>query len=204
MKRFAVDVVLVPPNYVIDLAIEYNRILLKEHPTNIVLDKRKRLPHVSMMMGCLSGDKLQEAAMILPTIARKFNYLDLNVKDIRTVNTSSGSSVVSFDISPDQPIIALHEFIVSSFRPLLTNDATPIDLNDDPPIEVSSIDWINSYISNSSLANFWPHITLGFGDYSKDFEPFSFQADRLAICHLGNYCTCTKILAEVSLGNFLR
>jgi hypothetical protein len=203
MKRFAIDVVIIPPNDVINLAIEYNRILLKEHSKNIVLDNRQRLPHVSMAMGCLAGDKLQNATTILNTIARKFNCLDLHVTHIRTVKTSSGDSVVSFDISPDPPVVALHEFIVSSFRPLLTNDATPMDLNDDPPIEVSSIEWINRYIPEYSFENFWPHITLGFGDYSKHFTPFSFQADKLAICHLGNHCTCTKILAEVSLGSLL-
>jgi hypothetical protein len=125
--------------------------------------------------------------------------LALQAPDIKTVNTASGDRVASLDIAHSRELTMLHESIVTAFRPLLTQDVTEEDLNDAPPIDPSSLDWINHYIPDHCFQNFWPHITLGFGVLSDSFQPFSFHASRLAICHLGNYCTCSRVLAELFL-----
>lgn len=200
MKRFAIDIVLIPPDNVIDLAIDFNRTLLHDYPSDRILNRTNRLPHVSLLMGCLAADQLQRAKTILQSVADRHGYLNLQVTNTHTVKTAGGSSL-SLDIDPDSKIVALHESIVSAFSSLLTQDATSKDLNDDPPIEASSIEWINSYISEHSLKGFWPHITIGPGSNIQQFKPFSFQANRLAICHLGNHCTCTKVLEETFLRN---
>lgn len=198
MTRFAIDIVLIPPDNVIDLAIDFNRTLLNDHPSDRILNKTNRLPHVSLLMGCLAADQLQRAKAILQSIADRHDYLNLHVTSIHTVKTAGGN-IVSFEIERDPKIVALHESIVSAFSSLLTQDSTAKDLNDDPPIEQSSIEWINRYISDHSLKGFWPHITLGPGSNIQQFKPFSFQANRLAICHLGNHCTCTEVLGETIL-----
>lgn len=199
MKRFAIDVVILPPENVMGLAIEHNKRLLKTHPVNIVLGRVGRLPHISLAMGCLAIDLLETAKAVLQEMAHRHPPLELHVTNIHTVKNSSGNRIVSFDIDLQPGIAALHKSIVSAFDPLLTNDATAADLNDPPPIEASSLEWINRFIPHSCFENFWPHITLGFGDPPEEFKTFSFQASRLAICHLGNYCTCTTILGEASL-----
>jgi hypothetical protein len=64
--------------------------------------------------------------------------------------------------------------------------------------------WIKSYPEKSSFERFSPHITIGYGeinDYS--FPPqgvlrtMKFAVSRLALCHLGNHCTCRRILASI-------
>lgn len=201
MKRFAIDIVVLPPDPVMDLALEWNQVLHKTRPTNIVLDKIQNLPHISMAMGCLPADQLEHANVLLRSVARAHHALALRVPHIKTVNTASGDRVVSFDIDLSQELIRLHESIVTAFRPLLTQDVTEADINDLPPIDPSSLEWINHYIPDHCFQNFWPHITLGFGVAPGNFQPFSFQASRLAICHLGNYCTCSRILGEFFLAH---
>ncbi len=45
-----------------------------------------------------------------------------------------------------------------------------------------------------------PHITLGYGQAKPPFSfPVAFAAARLALCHLGNHCTCRKVLASCRL-----
>lgn len=199
MKRFAIDVVILPPDPVMDVAIQWNQKLCEAQPGNIVLDRTYRLPHISMAMGCLRADQLEHAYLILQTISGQHHGVELFVPRIKTLRSATGSNVISFDIDVSPELAALHESIVNAFGTLLTQDAVAADVNDIAPIDSAAIDWINRYIPNYCYDNFWPHITLGFGESPNDFQPYSFQASRLAVCHLGNYCTCTKILCETLL-----
>ncbi len=198
MKRLAIDVVLLPPDPVMDMALAWNRTLLKNGSQIIVLDKNHRIPHVSIVMGCLSIENLERAISVLKAVSASHRAMKLDVSRIKTATTASGT-VTSFDIEPSHELLRLHESIVTSFSPLLTQDTTEADLNDLPPIEASALEWINNYIPDHCYNRFWPHITLGFGDSPNNLTPFTFEASRLAICHLGNYCTCTKILTETVL-----
>ena len=199
MKRFAVDIVLLPPDPVMDFAIVWNQMLRKSGPPTIVLDKIQRLPHISLVMGCLNADKLDVARDILQSIASQHPTLELRVPQLKAEETSLGT-VVSLDIEWSRQLADLHKSLVDSFKPLLTQDANEEDVNDPSPIANSSLAWINNYIPQHCYDHFWPHITLGFGEPSEILRPFSFKASRLAICHLGNYCTCTSILWETTLG----
>jgi hypothetical protein len=66
-----------------------------------------------------------------------------------------------------------------------------------PAVNELTLFWINGYFKNSSFENFKPHITTGFGKIDSVVLPIYFNASKLAICHLGNFCTCRKILAFV-------
>ena len=199
MKKIAINVVILPPDPVMDLALEWNRMLCKSQQTNIALGKLQYLPHISIVMGCIRADQLEHANAILESIATQHRALDLKVHNIRTVSTESGNKVITFDILLTQELAVLHESIVDAFRPLLTQDADDDAINDSPPISPGAVDWINHYIPDQCFDHFWPHITLGFGDPPDTFHPISFLASRLAICHLGNHCTCRTILAETFL-----
>ena len=199
MKRFAIDIAILPPDPVIDLALEWNRVVAQSHPTNIVMGKMHCLPHISLAMGCLAADQLEHGNAILQSIAAQHHALELRVPGFKTVDTAYGDHVVTFDIDISPGLAGLHESIVTALRPMLTQDATEEDINDLPPIDTSALDWINDYIPHYCFQHFWPHITLGFGSPPPDFQPYSFQASRLAICHLGNHCTCKSILREVFL-----
>jgi hypothetical protein len=76
-----------------------------------------------------------------------------------------------------------------------------------PMASESTLAWIKNYPEKSSFEKFFPHITIGYGeinDYSFGFPqggvpPIEFAVSKLALCHLGNHCTCRKILASAEL-----
>ena len=199
MKRFAVNIVIVPPDAVIDLVLKWNAKLRENQPTNIALSKSQYLPHISIVMGCIRADQFGQAKNMLQSIAAMHSVLELSVPHIRIVNASSGRQIITFDVNLSQELKSLHEAIVTAFRPLLTQDADESTINDSLPITSDTLDWINHYIPQQCFDKFWPHITVGFGDATLEFQPVSFQGSRLAICHLGNHCRCKTILAETNL-----
>ena len=62
--------------------------------------------------------------------------------------------------------------------------------------EISQItfDYIKAFPTKSSFENYVPHITLGADSIDLETGSFEFVSQELALCHLGNYCTCRKVL----------
>ncbi|MBT3538706.1 hypothetical protein HOF40_01690 [Candidatus Parcubacteria bacterium] len=72
--------------------------------------------------------------------------------------------------------------------------------NKDEEINKKTFFWVDNYITGSSLEKYWPHITLKGCDKPKYNDlPKKFIANRIAICHLGDHCTCRKVLWETKL-----
>ena len=63
MKKIAVNVVILPPDPVMDLALEWNQLLRETRPANIALGKLQYLPHISIVMGCLRIDQLDHVLL---------------------------------------------------------------------------------------------------------------------------------------------
>lgn len=197
-ERAAIDVVILPPDNVTDLSVEYNQKLRAHTQENILLGKTRNLPHISLLMGCLNQSEIEDVTSRLEAIVKEHSILDLWIDGIKTDKTDR-RVIASFEIGRSKELLSLHESIVSSIRPFLSQDATEDDIADPPPVEQSTLQWINHFFPRACFKNFWPHITLGFGNTSGSFKPIQFFASRLAICHLGNHCTCAAILKEVAL-----
>jgi hypothetical protein len=198
MKRFAVDFVILPPAPIVDVAITLNKQLCN---SNILFHKENCFPHLSLLMGCLTLEQLGQAKSLLKALVSQYKPMDLKIPAIRTVGTTAGD-VVALDVEPNDHLQSLHESVVKTFGPMLSEDATTADVFGDLPANQSTLGWINSFIRESTFDNFWPHITIGYlkTDASPvTIDPISFTASRIAICHLGNFCTCREILKDESL-----
>ena len=64
----------------------------------------------------------------------------------------------------------------------------------------SDVLWVSDYRLNSSFGAFTPHITLGHGAQPRRVEPMAFEATTIALCHLGRFCACRKVLRTWELG----
>jgi hypothetical protein len=100
-------------------------------------------------------------------------------------------------IAKTQPLQQLHERVSARMARFFTYDPAESTLFGPGPIAATTLTWIRDFPRKSSFSFFWPHITLGYGDASSLQNPVVFTAARLAICHLGNHCTCRKVLASV-------
>ncbi len=200
MALLAVDVVLLPPEDIMDYAVDVNKELLKKNPPEIVLDKEKCLPHISLSMGVLDEEKLEEAQQVLEEVASNFSALQLSITGTTVSEHKNGLFVSCLDIQGEQ-IQKIHETVMNSFSSLLKQGIVEdVQWVENQQGEVPTIwkDWVKDFAVNSAFKNYYPHITIGFGKAPQP-EKKSFTASRLALCHLGNYCTCRKILAEVEL-----
>jgi 2'-5' RNA ligase len=199
MGRKAVDIVLLPTGAMTDIAIEANRQLTRQCDEKIVLDRDNCLPHISLAMGCLDESDLSAAAAILKDIAEELRLPELQITGIQASTNSAGEIVSVFAVKNIRELQSLHEEIMGTFSPYLTSDVTKEMLYNPDEIELSTLRWIENYRENSGFENFFPHITIGYGELSGGTFPIKFNASRLALCHLGNHCTCRKVLAAVQI-----
>jgi 2'-5' RNA ligase len=199
MGRKAVDIVLLPTEAMTDIAIEANRRLARRCGEKIVLDRENCLPHISLAMGCLDESDLSAAAGILKDVTEELRLPELQVTGIRASTNSAGQIVSVLEVDNIRELQSLHEEIMGSFAPYLSSDVTRDMLHDPAEVAQSTLLWIKNYRVNSGFGSFFPHITIGYGELSGGTFPIRFTASRLALCHLGNHCTCRKVLAAVQI-----
>jgi 2'-5' RNA ligase len=193
MVRKAIDVVLLPDNAMTDRAIDANAELIQKFGSEIVLSKDSCLPHISLAMGCIDESDIPNVADVLDTIAKKNQLTKLNVIGVRT----SGDAAV-FEVQRTKELQSLHETVLRQVGPYLTSDITPDMIHGGQAAE-STLQWIRDYPEKSSFENFFPHITIGYGEIENIPSPIEFTAPALTLCHLGNHCTCRDVLVSIEL-----
>jgi 2'-5' RNA ligase len=199
MTKIAVDVVLLPSEEMTNRAIEANKKLLKQYPERIILDKEHCLPHISLDMGCMDERHITDIEKILISIAEKYNPGRLSVVCINTMTDSLGEKVSSFEVKKTNRLISLHRQVMRRMTPYFSHDVSAEMVLSPPKPSESTLLWIKNYPEKSAFENFFPHITIGYGQVDDLSFTAEFTASKLAICHLGNHCTCKKILAVVEL-----
>jgi len=195
MAKIAVDVVLLPSEEVTNQAIETNKELLKQYDDRIILDKENCLPHISLAMGCINERDIVNIEKILPTFAGKYNPGQLNIIGINTGINSLGEKVSAFEVKKTERLLSLHKQVMRKMTPYFSYDVSA-EMVFCPPIACeSTLLWIRHYPEKSAFENFFPHITIGYGQVDKFSFTAEFTASKLALCRLGNHCTCRKVLA---------
>jgi len=202
MSKIAVDIVLLPEEAMMDCAIAANARLasakrddaglVKKSGDEIILNKKNCLPHISLAMGCINREDLDDIGEILLSLV-KLTPKMLNVVGIQKTINSTGEIVSVIQIERSSRLQELHEKICDTVGRYLAFDVTE-EMIAGGRAGPSTLEWIKSYPAKSSCSNFSPHITVGYGDLP-DFPLLSdFAVSRLALCHLGNHCTCRYIL----------
>lgn len=197
MKKIAVDVALLPSQEVTNQAIEANKRLLKQYTDRIILDKTNCLPHISLAMGCMDEQDIPDIGKILHTIAGKYNPGLLNIAGISIGTNALGEKVSSFEIEKTEILLSLHEEVMRTTAPYFSSDVTEEMVLSPPKAGESTLLWIRNYQDKSAFENFFPHITIGYGRLDEFPFTVEFTTSKLALCHLGNHCTCREILAAV-------
>jgi hypothetical protein len=199
MSKIAVDVVLLPSDEMTDYAIQVNTELVEKFGKKIVLNKENCLPHISLAMGCIDESDIVHIGKVLKLIASESPLGELIVSDIRTSTNVRGEKISVFEIDKTKELQLLHEKIMKKTSPYFTYDVISEMLYGDEQAAQTSLLWIKNYPEKASFTNFFPHITIGYGEIENGPHPVKFAASRLALCHLGNHCTCRKILVSVNI-----
>jgi 2'-5' RNA ligase len=199
MSKIAIDVVLLPDNSMTNQAVGISRRQFKKFSGKIILNKENCLPHISLAMGGIKESDLQKVTKTLQDIASKFHTFEL-IADTYHDNTIPSKEIVSeFIIKKAPELQSLHEIVMTKLKPFLLYDISINTVFSPPAVEEITLCWIKNYAKKSSFNNFNPHITIGFRKLDDINAPINFTASTLALCHLGNYCTCRKILFSKNL-----
>jgi len=199
MGKKAVDVVLLPDGAMTARVIEANAELVKKFGKKIVLNKKNCLPHISLAMGCIDEDDIASVNKILQSIAKECSLGDLTISGVQIAGNLAGEKVSAFEVGETKELQSLHETVMERLEPCLGRDVTA-DMICDEEVAETTLSWIKNYREKSSFGRFFPHITIGYGDASRlPAFPIKFTTSRLALCHLGNHCTCRSVLASVEL-----
>ena len=201
MGRKAVDVVLLPTEAMRDTAIEANAELVEKFGDKIVLNRENCLPHISLAMGCVDEGDITAIEKVLEEIAKQSLLGDLKVVGIVVSTNAKGEKVSVFEVENTEQLQSLHEKVMDKLAGYLSYDVTEDMIYPSGEISESTLMWIKNYRVKSSFANFLPHITIGYGRMENQPFPIEFTASKLALCHLGNHCTCRKILVSIELKN---
>jgi len=199
MAEIAVDAVLLPSEEMVDKTIAANRELQKQYAEKIILDKESCLPHISLAMGCIDERDIADIEKVLQTIAKQNSLGRLSAIGIHSSENSAGEQVSVIQIERTEALQSLHEEVLRRLEPYFNYDVT-VDMVLSPPMAgESTLAWIKDYPEKSSFEKFFPHITIGYGEINDYSFPIEFAVSKLALCHLGNHCTCRRILASAEL-----
>ncbi len=180
------------------MAIEANRVLLKQTPDKIILDRRCCLPHISLAMGCIDRRNIDGIEHVLRNLASSHPIEMLIIEGIQVGTNAKNEKVSLLQIKKTAQLQSLHEAVMKELGPFFSYDVSGHMILSPQPVDESTLIWIRTYPEKSSFEKFNPHITLGYGHVEGVSFPLEFSASALVLCHLGNHCTCRKILTSIA------
>ena len=199
MAKIAVDVVLLPVEEVTDKAIEANRQLSNTFGSRIILNKEDCLPHISLAMGCIEEKDISQIEKILQNVVREYFPNKLKIIGVYIGTDATEGKVSLYHVEKTRSIQSLHGNIMEKLSLYFTYDVTTEMVLTEGEVAESTLRWIKNFPTESGFEKFFPHITIGFGETKALDLPIEFVPVSLALCHLGNQCTCRKILASASV-----
>jgi 2'-5' RNA ligase len=188
----ALDVAVLPPADVTARAVALSAALPEAESPPLRLDA-EHLPHITLMQLFARTNELDVVLSRVGDTVRAIAPLQL-----RVTGGGQGTNSVSMTIEKAPPLVQLHEQVMEALRGVERPDGgTAAFFGDD--VRLRDVLWVAGYRLKSSFHHFEPHITLGHGSKPPVIEPFTFQADTVAVCHLGRYCTCRRVLRQWTL-----
>lgn len=189
-ENIAVDIVLLPSlrdmQRIISL-IEY------DEDSVIKLNTKDCLPHITLAMGVLNLKNLDEAIAIVDKLALTAGKIDFGFLSNSFISPD-GKNLQYLEIAENEDLSKLQIEVIDSFKGLLSNDIVETNMFYSPPqVAKVTTHWVKEFFKENPH-NFKPHFTLGEGELTDILSPIEMSATQIALCHLGSYCTCRKIL----------
>jgi len=198
--KIAIDVVLIPPDNIIQYAIDINKTFPETSAENYVLDAKTCIPHITLLMGLITREQIPEVGRKLGELAKKFSALNLTITHSKSSTRPDGKVLSGLEIERTPELQKLHEAICDEMASVFTYDGVTKEMFfTPPPVNEVPMFWVSGFAKTSVREKYKPHITLGMGEPKKEITPVQFNASKLALCHLGTYCTCRDVLWSASL-----
>ncbi|MFC1663133.1 hypothetical protein ACFL04_03140 [Patescibacteria group bacterium] len=199
-KLIAIDIVIIPPQEIYDWAVSINHELWNKWHEGYKFDET-HLPHISLLMLFVDRDDLTSINGLINKIADKYSPIPL-IASLMSGEVKYGENesfeYTALSLQPRDLLLKLHRTLLNELRDYNKFDGTDDSFfrNSNEKIREGSVNYTKEFLINHSDKNYDPHITIFAGKGTDKKEKKDFIADRLTICHLGDYNSCRKILAE--------
>ncbi len=203
LDTVAIDIVLLPPGPIMDMAISANRTLLAGSPGGeIRLGRGGCIPHVSVAMLPAKRGDIPEIVADLDRIARQCSPMTMTIDAVAKDRSSTRGTVSAFHIPRTDILSLFHKTVMNAVKPYTASTVGPPAFFGQT--SAPSIDCLLRFPARAAYERYSPHITLGFGDLPELLPgidlPVRFETTKAAVCHMGSYCTCRRIIAGFGLG----
>ena len=188
----ALDVALLLPPDAGERAVRVSA-ALPSHESQGLRLAAEYLPHITLVQQFVQVDDL-EAIFARADMALR----EVTSMTIRVTGGGKGSSAVWMAVERTPALSSLHERLMQALRAFERPGGGPaafFDLDARP----GDVAWVNGYRQASSLSAYTPHITLGHAATPPHVDPFTFEASTVAVCHLGRFCSCRRVLRRWEL-----
>lgn len=192
----AIDVALLLPDSLGDVLTTLNQIL-QAPPDGFYFDFT-HLPHLTLVQQFVRRHDLKAIADVVDDVIRKQAPLALTTTHLSRAQVSS-----TIGVELTLELVTLHRRLMERLEPFRDridsddpHDAFATNHSGPRPAD---IEWVGMFRERSALQRFNPHITIGVGALTRSVAPTPFVATRLAICHLGRFCTCRRVLRAWTL-----
>lgn len=221
----ALDVTVLPGKAVREQALQANRTLRDAYPDGFALGD-DYVPHVSVLQLFVDREVLD---LVEATVQDAVNEsgvtstsLTLTSKDFSQGQAIPDSEPALFapklDLEPNESLLNLQQTLITSLQPFMSSTGTEsafrVTAADRrnaervglPVILPVGIQLVEEYLSAETGSNYAPHITVGLADQrawrrlsEQKFSAQTAASPTVALCHLGPYDSCHRVLKEYPL-----
>jgi 2'-5' RNA ligase len=188
----ALDVAILPPPAISRRAIELSATLPAGESQGLRLGGDV-LPHVTLTQQFVPAQDIDDVLASLGAALASHDALRLNV-----TGAGKAESVVWMTIESTPALVQLHRDLMDVLSPFERPDGTSAAFLDGQA-RPGDVVWVAGFRRASSYAAFTPHITLGHSSGLPEVELLAFDASTIAACHMGEFCTCRRVLRRWEL-----
>lgn len=187
----AVDIALLPPKEVVQEIIKATSKL--NHDTYPMQGADSYIPHITLRQGYMREEDIESTLLELQSL--ELDALDLVGSKIYSVLApGTETEIACLEIDKTPGLMKLHEAVMELSSITQQGEGGFFDVG-----EPNMDPYIKTFAKEGAYEKFRPHITLGEGKSADLKLPMKFRASRVAICHLGKWWTCARILREYEL-----
>lgn len=200
MEKIEIDIALLLPERMNRICREINKQVSADAQSD--LSKTDNYPHITLAMGVVEETSLPKIIAKVQNVSRNAHTIPITVLGAETKKIRTGKTSYEFQVQKSSHLLDLHAVMMRSLSPFLCDDATDalFHIDEDETLHEVTAYWVENYARHhSNPKTYDPHISLkcANGDYTG--FPLHFSVSQIAVCRLGNYCTCRKSFAVIDL-----
>ena len=190
----AVDVAILLPGALLRPLLRLNAALLPP-PGGFRFDAT-HLPHLTLTQHFV-------AAARLPGVVRETAAALRGAGPLRLLpaGPSRGRTASVVQVVPTAALTRLHAGLMDRLEPFERGpgDEAAFVADAREPVRRADVEWVRQFRTQAAHGRFEPHVTVGVGALPR-LDPLpAADAARAALCQLGRFCTCRRVLAEWNL-----